>query len=95
MNELDRILGEIDNLNNTGVLHLLFDKMNNIKLLPSLLIFANVANKGSFTQAAKHLGMSKSAVSQQVSRLEDALGSQLLSRNTRGLSVTALGQKTP
>ncbi len=67
--------------------------MNNIKLLPSLLVFANVANRGSFTQAAKHLGMSKSAVSQQVSRLEDALGSQLLSRNTRGLSVTTLGQK--
>ncbi len=67
--------------------------MNNIKLLPTLLVFANVANKGSFTQAAKHLGMSKSAVSQQVSRLEDALGSQLLSRNTRGLSVTTLGHK--
>ena len=67
--------------------------MNDIKLLPSLLIFANVANRGSFTKAAKHLGMSKSAVSQQVSRLEGVVGSQLLVRNTRGLSVTALGNK--
>ncbi len=67
--------------------------MNNIRLLPSLLVFARVANQGSFTKAAKTLGMSKSAVSQQVSRLESVLGSQLLSRNTRGLSVTTLGQK--
>lgn len=67
--------------------------MNKVKLLPSLLIFAEVANKGSFTKAAKHLGMSKSAVSQQVSRLESVVGSQLLTRNTRGLSVTALGNK--
>ncbi len=65
--------------------------MNSIKILPSLLIFARVANSGSFTEAARLLGMSKSAVSQQVSRLEEVLGSQLLRRNTRGLSVTALG----
>ncbi|MDJ0759419.1 MAG: LysR family transcriptional regulator [Woeseiaceae bacterium] len=67
--------------------------MNSIKMLPSLLIFAKVANTGSFTQAARLLGMSKSAVSQQVSRLEDRLGSQLLRRNTRGLSVTSLGNR--
>ena len=67
--------------------------MNNIKLLPSLLVFASVANQGSFTKAARQLGMSKSAVSQQVSRLEEVLGAQLLSRNTRGLSVTPLGSK--
>ncbi len=67
--------------------------MNRIKLLPSLLIFAEVANKGSFTGAAQHLNMSKSAVSQQITRLEGIVGSQLLTRNTRGLSVTAVGKK--
>ena len=67
--------------------------MNNIKLLPSLLIFAEVAQRGSFTDAAKYLGMSKSAVSQHISRLEGQMGMQLLSRNTRGMALTANGAK--
>lgn len=67
--------------------------MNNVKLLPSLLIFAEVASRKSFTHAASQLGMSKSAVSQQVKKLEDQIGQQLLSRNTRGMSITTAGQK--
>ncbi len=67
--------------------------MNNVKQLSALLIFSEVANKRSFTLAAKHLGMSKSAVSQQIKRLELAIGQQLLSRNTRGMSLTAIGKK--
>ncbi len=67
--------------------------MNNINRLPSLLIFAEVANKQSFTLAAKQFGMSKSAVSQQVKRLEQHIGQQLLSRHTRGMSLTATGKK--
>jgi len=67
--------------------------MNNIKLLPNLLAFAEVARRGSFTAAANHLGLSKSAVSQQISRLEKQLGLQLLTRNTRGMSLTSIGAK--
>ncbi len=67
--------------------------MNKIKLLPSLLIFAEVANRGSFTEAARHLHMSKSAVSQQLSKLEAVIGAQLLSRNTRGIAITSIGEK--
>lgn len=67
--------------------------MNNIKRLPSLLIFAEVANKQSFTLAARQLGMSKSALSQQLKRLEQHIGQQLLSRHTRGMSLTAAGEK--
>jgi len=67
--------------------------MNNIKLLPSLLIFAEVAKKQSFTLAAKQFGMSKSAISQQLKRLEQEIGQQLLSRHTRGMSLTAAGEK--
>lgn len=58
-----------------------------------MLMFAEVANCQSFTLAAKHLGMSKSAVSQQIKRLEQHLGQQLLSRHTRGMSLTAAGRK--
>jgi len=67
--------------------------MNNIKLLPSLLIFAEIVKNQSFTHAAKQLGMSKSAVSQQIKRLEADIGQQLLSRHTRGMSITATGAK--
>jgi DNA-binding transcriptional LysR family regulator len=37
--------------------------------------------------------MSKSAVSQQIKRLEEYIGQQLLSRHTRGMSLTAAGEK--
>lgn len=62
-------------------------------MLPALLMFAEVANQQSFTRAAKQLNMSKSAVSQQVKRLEQHIGQQLLSRHTRGMSLTAAGAK--
>jgi DNA-binding transcriptional LysR family regulator len=67
--------------------------MNNVKKLSSLLIFAEVANQQSFTVAAEKLSMSKSAVSQHIKRLEQDTGQQLLSRHTRGMSLTAAGEK--
>ncbi|RDL45315.1 LysR family transcriptional regulator [Marinomonas piezotolerans] len=66
--------------------------MNNIKLAPLLLVFSEVATKCSYTAAAKNLGMSKSAVSQQVKRLEEAIGQQLLIRSTRGMVLTSAGE---
>lgn len=62
-------------------------------MLPSLLFFAEVANKQSFTLAAKKFGMSKSAISQQIKRLEQHIGQQLLTRHTRGMSLTTAGEK--
>ena len=67
--------------------------MNNVKKLSSLLIFTEVANNQSFTLAANKLSMSKSAVSQHIKRLEKDIGQQLLSRHTRGMSLTAAGKK--
>ena len=67
--------------------------MNNIKLAPSLLIFAEIAKQRSFTKAATHLGMSKSAVSQQLSKLETSIGQKLITRTTRGMSLTEAGEK--
>ncbi len=66
--------------------------MNTIKLAPLLLIFSEVAKQQSFTQAAKKLNMSKSAVSQQIKRLEEGLELQLLARNTRGVKLTPIGE---
>lgn len=66
--------------------------MNSIKLAPLLLIFAEVAKSRSFTGAAKKLNLSKSAISQQIKRLESELDMQLLARNTRGVVLTQLGE---
>lgn len=78
---------------NRRLIDSLFKNMNNVKLLAPLLTFAEVANKQSFTLAAKNLGMSKSALSQQLKRLEQHTGQQLLSRHTRGMSLTAAGER--
>lgn len=67
--------------------------MNNIKQLPKLMIFATVVKQGSFTGAAKELGITKSAVSQQIKSLEEELEIRVLNRTTRGISTTALGEK--
>ncbi len=56
-------------------------------------MFAEVAKQQSFTLAAKQLGISKSTISQQIKRLEQNLGQQLLSRHTRGMSLTSVGEK--
>jgi DNA-binding transcriptional LysR family regulator len=67
--------------------------MDNIKQLSRLMVFAEVVHQGSFTAAAKHLGITKSAVSQQIKSLENDMNIRLLNRTTRGVSTTTLGQK--
>jgi len=54
--------------------------------------FLAVVEHGSFTKAADHLGASKSHVSRQISRLETTLGTRLLTRTTRRVRLTDLGQ---
>jgi DNA-binding transcriptional LysR family regulator len=56
-----------------------------------MAIFAVVAESGSFTGAAKRLGVAKSAVSRHIALLEEELGVELLRRTTRHLSLTEAG----
>jgi DNA-binding transcriptional LysR family regulator len=52
-------------------------------LLPDMATFVCVVETGSFTAAAKQLGITPSAISRQISRLEKALNLTLLERTTR------------
>lgn len=59
--------------------------------LADLVAFITVAREGSFTRAARRLGMSQSGVSQVVRRLEDRLELRLLDRTTRSVAPTRAG----
>ena len=58
-----------------------------------LLIFARVADAGSFSRAAERLGLPKSTVSRRISLLEERLGERLMVRTTRRLRLTELGER--
>lgn len=58
----------------------------------AMIVFAQVVDSRSFSAAAARLGVSKSAVSKQIAKLEDRLGARLLNRTTRTLSPTDAGQ---
>lgn len=60
--------------------------------LSDIAVFVRVVDAGSFTSAAGKLGLSQSAVSKCVTRLEDAFGVRLLNRSTRRLSLTEAGE---
>lgn len=60
--------------------------------LELMATFSVVVEEGSFTAAAQKLKCSKAHVSQQISRLEEGLGIQLLFRSTRKLSLTEAGE---
>jgi DNA-binding transcriptional LysR family regulator len=53
--------------------------------------FQVVALEGSFTKAAARLGLTQSAVSAHIRRLEEQAGHQLLARNTRSVALTPAG----
>lgn len=56
-----------------------------------LLVFARVAELGSFTAAGERLGRPKSTVSRRISALEEQLGERLLIRTTRQMRLTDFG----
>ena len=60
--------------------------------LGEMEVFAAVAEEGSFTVAARQLGISTSAASKHVIALEERLGARLLNRTTRRLSLTEAGR---
>jgi len=63
-----------------------------VKHWEAVEVFVAVVEQGSFSAAAQHLGMSKSHASRQLSRLENHLGVQLLTRSTRRLVLSEIGE---
>lgn len=59
--------------------------------LRGMAVFASVVGHGSFSGSARELGITTSAVSQQIRSLENELGVVLLHRSTRKLSLTEAG----
>jgi len=62
--------------------------MDNLEGLP---VFVRAVREGSFSAAARVLGLTPSAVSKQIGRLEDQLTVRLFNRTTRRLSLTEEG----
>lgn len=56
------------------------------------MIFVEAVELGSFSAAGRRLGMSPSAVSKAIARIEDRLGTRLMIRSTRALQLTAEGE---
>lgn len=61
-----------------------------LNLLP---VFIAVAEEGNFSGAAARLGVTRSAVSQGIRRLEDAFGTMLVMRTTRSVNLTEAGER--
>jgi len=60
--------------------------------LAAMEAFVRVAETGSFSAAARRLGVSKSLVSRQIAALEGELGARLFNRTTRSLTLTEEGR---
>lgn len=60
--------------------------------LTSMRVFLEVVNQGSFSAAARSLDLSAAVVTRLVADLEGHLGSRLLHRSTRRLSLSAAGE---
>jgi len=60
--------------------------------LAAMEAFVRVAETGSFSEAARRLGVSKSLISRQIAALEGELGARLFNRTTRSLTLTEEGR---
>lgn len=60
--------------------------------LDVLHTFVSIVENGSFTRAAKRVGRSQPAVSQQIKRLEDGLGKRIFEREAGELQLTPYGE---
>lgn len=58
-----------------------------------MIVFAAVVRDGTFTAAAKNLGITKQSISHRIARLESRIGVELLYRSTRMVRLTEAGAR--
>ncbi|GAB7544056.1 LysR family transcriptional regulator [Cupriavidus sp. 8B] len=61
--------------------------------LAAMEIFVSVVETGTFSAAAKRMGLGQPAISRSIAQLEERLSARLLLRSTRGLTMTDAGQR--
>jgi DNA-binding transcriptional LysR family regulator len=61
--------------------------------LTDMVVFAKVVETRNFSMAARFFGITTSAVSRSIQRLERTMGARLLNRTTRAMTVTDFGQE--
>jgi DNA-binding transcriptional LysR family regulator len=66
---------------------------NDHKKLERLILFSEVAQSLSFTNAAEKLGISRGHLSAQIKKLESDMGMPLFIRSTRSVRLTAVGER--
>eukprot|EP01132_Coremiostelium_polycephalum_P020702 gene20702-24601_t len=57
-----------------------------------MAVFAMVAEQGSLSGAARVLGLTPSSISRIITRIEGRIGTRLLLRTTRAITLTAEGE---
>lgn len=73
-------------------INMTYDSLPNTLPLDALRTFTAAARTGSFTEAAKAVHRTQSAVSMQIKRLEDEVGAALFHRQGRGVRLTPTGE---
>jgi len=63
-----------------------------LKVIGDMVIFESVARAGSFTSGGKRLGLPKATVSRRIAHLESRIGTRLIVRSTRKISLTQEGE---
>lgn len=76
-----------------GMAGLATERGGHVNKLLGMLCFVRVVEHKSFTGAARSIGLSVPTVTKNVKKLENGLGSQLLHRTTRQVSVTPFGEE--
>ncbi|MCZ4315233.1 LysR family transcriptional regulator [Comamonadaceae bacterium G21597-S1] len=64
-----------------------------MEMLNEMVVFVRVVDSAGFSAAARQIGLTTSAVSRHVTRLEAHLGGRLLQRTTRSVRLTELGEQ--
>jgi DNA-binding transcriptional LysR family regulator len=82
-----------NSLNLTGTCSITEQKEAHMDRYSDMAILIAVVDAHGFSPAARKLKMTHSAISKRVQRLEERLGTQLLSRTTRSMTLTQAGEK--